>query len=218
MPPVRLAIADDHQIFRQGLLACLRECDAIDVLIEAVNGRDLLDKMQATPVDVVLMDIKMPMMDGMKATEALRQKYTDTQVLALSMFDDDQYILNMMRAGAAGYLLKNAAPDEIIEAVTTVQHKGYYFNDRVSVALIKKLVNPQALPDPPPAAQVDLNERELEVLTLICQEYTSAEIADQLCLSTRTVEGYRTRLFEKIGAKNTVGLVMYAIRNGLIHV
>ena len=217
MSSVRLAIADDHQIFRQGLLACLRECDEIEVLIEAVNGLDLLDKMQSTPVDVVLMDIKMPQMDGMKATEALRQKYTDTQVLALSMFDDDQYILNMMRAGAAGYLLKNASPDEIIEAVTTVQSKGYYFNDRVSVALIKKLVHPEALPEHL-TEEIDLNERETEVLTLICQEYTSAEIADKLCLSTRTVEGYRTRLFEKIGAKNTVGLVMYAIRHGLIRV
>jgi DNA-binding NarL/FixJ family response regulator len=163
------------------------------------------------------MDIKMPEMDGIQTTTAVKQKYKDIKVLALSMFNEDKYIVDMMKAGASGYLLKNAEPEEIIEAIQTVYHKDYYFNEHLSITLIKQLAgnntgggSSQSL--------ADFNEREIEVLRLVCQEYSNQEIADKICLSVRTVEGYRARLFEKTRSKNLVGLVIFAIKTGIINV
>jgi DNA-binding NarL/FixJ family response regulator len=132
------------------------------------------------------------------------------------MFNEDKYIVDMMKAGASGYLLKNAEPEEIIEAISTVYHKGFYFNEHLSITLIKQLVvNDQA---EQPNNKADLNEREIEVLKLVCQECSNQEIADKIFLSVRTVEGYRARLFEKTNSKNLVGLVIYAIKRGIISV
>ena len=132
------------------------------------------------------------------------------------MHNEDKYIVDMMKAGASGYLLKNAEPEEIIEAITTVHNKGFYFNEHLSVTLIKQLVGPGH--DNAPQQSIELNDREVEVLKLVCQEYSNQEIADKIFLSVRTVEGYRARLFEKTGSKNLVGLVIFAIKNGIISV
>ena len=124
----------------------------------------------------------------------------------------------MMKAGASGYLLKNAEPEEIIDAIATVYEKGFYFNEHLSVTLIKQLVGPGSYTDGAGQQNVDLNDREIEVLRLVCQEYSNQEIADKIFLSVRTVEGYRARLFEKTGSKNLVGLVIFAIKRGIISV
>jgi DNA-binding NarL/FixJ family response regulator len=162
------------------------------------------------------MDIKMPEMDGMQTTAHIHQNFKDIKVLALSMHNEDKYIVDMMKAGASGYLLKNAEPEEIIEAINTVHNKGFYFNEHLSVTLIKQLVGPGH--DNTPQPNIELNDREIEVLKLVCQEYSNQEIADKIFLSVRTVEGYRARLFEKTGSKNLVGLVIFAIKNGIISV
>ena len=133
------------------------------------------------------------------------------------MFNEDKYIVNMMKAGASGYLLKNAEPEEIIEAISTVFYRDYYFNEHLSITLIKQLAGN------PNTASVgqslsDFNEREIEVLKLVCQECSNQEIADKICLSVRTVEDYRARLFEKTKSKNLVGLVIFAIKTGIINV
>jgi DNA-binding NarL/FixJ family response regulator len=217
MEKIRLAIADDHKIFRNGLKATLEDCADFDLLIEASNGKQLIGMLTEHTPDVILMDIKMPEMDGIQTTTAVKQKYKDIKVLALSMFNEDKYIVDMMKAGASGYLLKNAEPEEIIEAIQTVYHKDYYFNEHLSITLIKQLAgnntgggSSQSL--------ADFNEREIEVLRLVCQEYSNQEIADKICLSVRTVEGYRARLFEKTRSKNLVGLVIFAIKTGIINV
>ncbi|MGB3617814.1 MAG: response regulator transcription factor, partial [Catalinimonas sp.] len=207
---------DDHHVFRRGLIACVKEVPRLQVVQEAEDGQMLLDKIDETLPDVVLMDFRMPVMDGLRATETITKKHPGIRVLALSMYDDDQYIVGMMRAGAKGFLVKTAPPQEITSAVIAVYERGFYFNDRVSAALAKQLVHPEHLPAPVEAP--DLNDRESDVLRLVCEELTSAEIADKLCLSVRTVEGYRSRLFEKTGAKNTAGLVLYAIRHNLFTV
>ena len=166
---------------------------------------------------LLLMDIKMPEMDGIQTADYVHQHYKHIKILALSMFNEDKYIVDMMKAGASGYLLKNAEPEEIIEAISTVYHKGFYFNEHLSITLIKQLVTNEHS-DNIPNNKADLNEREIEVLKLVCQEYSNQEIADKIFLSVRTVEGYRARLFEKTCSKNLVGLVIYAIKRGIISV
>jgi DNA-binding NarL/FixJ family response regulator len=217
MGKIKLAIADDHKIFRNGLKATLEDCADFDLVIEASNGKQLLGMLTEVKPDVILMDIKMPEMDGIQTTSAIKQKYKDVKVLALSMFNEDKYIVDMMKAGASGYLLKNAEPEEIIEAISTVFYKDYYFNEHLSITLIKQLAGNNNSNNPSQSL-ADFNEREIEVLRLVCQECSNQEIADKICLSVRTVEGYRARLFEKTRSKNLVGLVIFAIKTGIINV
>jgi len=217
MEKIKLAIVDDHKIFRNGLKATLEDCADFDLVLEASNGKQLIGMLALAKPDVILMDIKMPEMDGIHTTAYVKQHFNHIKILALSMFNEDKYIVDMIKAGASGYLLKNAEPEEIIEAISTVIHKDYYFNEHLSVTLIKQLVgNTHA--GTAPQSLVDFNEREIEVLRLVCQEYSNQEIADKICLSVRTVEGYRARLFEKTKSKNLVGLVIFAIKTGIISV
>jgi len=217
MEKIRLGIADDHKIFRNGLKATLEDNPDFDLIVEASNGKQLIAQLGVNVPDVILMDIKMPEMDGIQTTAQVKQRYPNVKVLALSMFNEDKYIVDMMKAGASGYLLKNAEPEEIIEAISTVYHKDYYFNEHLSVTLIKQLAgNSQA--GNAALSLGDFNEREIEVLRLVCQEYSNQEIADKIFLSVRTVEGYRARLFEKTRSKNLVGLVIFAVKTGIISV
>lgn len=217
MPVINLAIADDHKIFREGLKATLEDCADLNLIFEAGNGIELVKQLAVKSPDVVLMDIKMPEMDGMQATAYIHENFSHVKVLALSMYNEDKYILNMMKAGASGYLLKNAEPQEIVDAIFTVYKKGFYFNEHLSITLIKQLME-KSTHNSKGKEETELNEREIEVLKLICQEKQNTEIADKLFLSVRTVEGYRTKLFEKTGSKNIVGLVIYAIKKGIIDV
>jgi DNA-binding NarL/FixJ family response regulator len=217
MKKINLAIADDHKIFRNGLKATLEDCAEFDLVLEASNGKQLIGLLTSTTPDVILMDIKMPEMDGIQTTSYVKQHYPQIKILALSMFNEDKYIVDMMKAGASGYLLKNAEPEEIIEAISTVYDKDYYFNEHLSLTLIKQL-NVPAKNISPSQHLADFNDREIEVLKLVCQECSNQEIADKMFLSVRTVEGYRARLFEKTKSKNLVGLVIFAIKAGVINV
>lgn len=217
MEKIKLAIADDHKIFRNGLKATLEDHPGFDLILEASNGKQLIGMLTEAAPDVILMDIKMPEMDGIQTTTLVKQKYKNIKVLALSMFNEDKYIVDMMKAGASGYLLKNAEPEEIIEAISTVYHKDYYFNEHLSITLIKQLAGNTGAQQAAHSL-ADFNEREIEVLRLVCQEYSNQEIADKICLSVRTVEGYRARLFEKTRSKNLVGLVIFAVRTGIINI
>jgi DNA-binding NarL/FixJ family response regulator len=217
MRKINLAIVDDHKIFRNGLKATLEDCADFDLILEASNGKQLIGLLTSITPDVILMDIKMPEMDGIQTTAYVKQHYHQIKVLALSMFNEDKYIVDMMKAGASGYLLKNAEPEEIIEAISTVYEKDYYFNEHLSVTLIKQL-NVNAKNVNPGQHLADFNDREIEVLKLVCQECSNQEIAGKMFLSVRTVEGYRARLFEKTKSKNLVGLVIFAIKAGVINV
>src|SRR5258708_24346501 len=216
MEKIRLGIADDHKIFRNGLKATLEDYENFDLVLEASNGKQLIAQLNTITPDVILMDIKMPELDGIQTTAYVKQHYDKIKVLALSMFNEDKYIVDMMKAGASGYLLKNAEPEEIIEAISTVFQKDYYFNEHLSITLIKQLAG-NTQPGSSPQNLADFNEREIEVLKLVCQEHSNQEIADIICLSVRTVEAYRARLFEKTKSKNLVGLVLFAIKTEIIN-
>jgi DNA-binding NarL/FixJ family response regulator len=215
MSKIKIAIADDYKIFREGLKVGLSADDSLEVILEADNGEDLLKGLENVTPDVILMDLKMPIMDGMEATKEVRKKYPSVKVLVVSMYEDDKFIIHLMENGANGYLLKNTEPDEIRRSIYAVHENGYYFNDLVNKALLKKLVLKNNL-KPSFNQNVELTEREQEVLKLICEEKTAGEIAKDIFLSPRSVEGIRQRLIEKVGVRNSAGLVMFAVKNGLV--
>jgi DNA-binding NarL/FixJ family response regulator len=215
MSTIKIAIADDYKIFREGLKVGFSADENLEVIMEADNGEDLLKALQTMTPDVIIMDLKMPIMDGMEATKAVRKKYPSIKVLVVTMYDDDKFIIHLMENGANGYLLKNTEPDEIRKSIYAVHENGYYFNDVVNKALLKKLVLKNNL-KPSFNQNVELTEREMEVLKLICEEKTAAEIAKDIFLSPRSVEGIRQRLIEKIGVRNTAGLVMFAVKNSMV--
>jgi len=214
MSTIKIAIADDYKIFREGLKVSLAQDENLEVVLEADNGEDLITSLVHQKPDIILMDLKMPIMDGMEATQLIRKKNNDIKILVVSMYEDDKFIIHLMEIGANGYLLKNADPDEIRKAIYAAHENGYYFNDLVNKALLKKLVIKNNI-KPSFNENVSLSERELEVLKLICQEKTAAEIGKEIFLSPRSVEGIRQRLIEKIGVRNTAGVVMFAVKNGL---
>lgn len=213
-PKIKYVVADDHKIFREGLKLTLAAEEGLFCIGEAANGLELLTLLESHVPDVILLDIKMPGMDGFEALKVLRADYPDIRVLMLTMQDDEQIIVLLMEAGANGYLLKNAEPEEITHAIEIVASQGYYFSDLVSAALLKRVVHSSKVARFQPPL-VKLTEREVEVLKLICAECTANEIAEKIHLSVRTVEGIRSNLIEKTGVRNIAGLVIYAIRNGI---
>ena len=215
MSTIKIAIADDYKIYRDGLKVGLSPDDILEVIFEADNGEDLMKGLETITPDVIIMDLKMPIMDGMEATKEVRKKYPSIKVLVVTMYDDDKFIIHLMENGANGYLLKNTEPDEIRKSIYSVHENGYYFNDVVNKALLKKLVLKNNL-KPSFNQNVELTEREMEVLKLICEEKTAAEIAKEIFLSPRSVEGIRQRLIEKVGVRNTAGLVMFAVKNNMV--
>lgn len=211
---IKYAIADDHKLFRKGVIAALEDSPDLELVLEAQNGRELLNNLNKAKPDIILLDLKMPEMDGIQATAEIRKQNENIKIIVITMHDDEKYVIHLMEIGANGYLLKNAEPEEIKTAIHTAYENGYYFNDFVNKALLKRVVHKTQL-KPIFNKDIELTSREIEVLKLICQEQTANEISQLIFLSPRTVEGIRTRLLEKIGVKNTAGLVMYAVKNGI---
>jgi DNA-binding NarL/FixJ family response regulator len=215
MKKIKIAIADDYKIYRDGLKVGLAADSNLQVVLEADNGEDLLNGLSTAMPDVIIMDLKMPIMDGMEATKEVKKRFSSIKILVVTMYEDDKFIIHLMENGANGYLLKNAESDEIRKSIYAVHENGYYFNDLVNKALLKKLVMKGNF-KPSFNQDIDFTERELEVLKLICEEKTAAEIGKEIFLSPRSVEGIRQRLIEKVGVRNTAGLVMFAIKNGIV--
>ena len=215
---LKLAIADDHELFRKGFISMLSGVPDFEFVLEAANGQELLDKMATQSVDIVLMDLQMPVMDGMQATEILLEKYPDVKVIVVSMFDEDRFVIHMLEKGVHGYLLKDTSTDEVEKAIYRVAEEGFYYSDFVSRAMHRKMVNRSANKQPnfSTTANVGLSNREQEVLRLLCDGLSTTEISDKLFISTRTVEGHRLRILEKTGTKNTAAAVAFAYKNHVI--
>ena len=213
MSKIRIIIADDHEIFRDGFKLMINKQEDIELVGEAGDGRELIELTTALKPDVIITDIKMPRMDGIEATKHLGQEFPDTGVIGLSMFDEEDLIVDMLEAGAKGYLLKNADKNEVLEAIRTVYQQEPYYCKHTSGKLAQMIAKSKFNPYKK-AKKIEFSEREIEIIQLICQELTNKEIADKLFLSIRTVEGYRLKIQEKMNVKNSIGLVIYAIRNG----
>ena len=214
MHQITYIIADDHLIFRQGLKYALADDKTLKLVSEADNGRMLLQQIAQHRPDVVLLDLKMPEMDGIEATREIHALHPAVKILMLTSYSDEHFILHLLEQGINGYLLKNAEPDEIKKAIHSVYDHDYYFNQLLNNTMLRTITRKNTdLKFKEPAK---LNDRETNVLQLICQEKTTAEIAAEIFLSPRTVEGIRTTLIEKLGVRNTAGLVIYAIKHGVI--
>jgi len=207
-------MADDHEIFRDGFKLMLSRNKDIQLVAEAENGRELLELVGFHLPDVVVTDIKMPIMDGIEATRVIKSKFPDIGIIGLSMFDEDDLIIEMLDAGALGYLLKNADKDEVAAAIQAVFRGEHYYcrstHAKMMQLIAKSRYNPYSKKE-----KITFTDKEIEVIQLICQEYLNKEIADKLKVSVRTIEGYRLRILERMQVKNTVGLVVYAIKHGI---
>lgn len=212
--PIRIALVDDQKLFRGGLKMILSDRPDFQVVFEADNGKQFFERLAFEPVDVVILDVEMPVMDGIETLEMIRDKHPDIRVIMLTMHDSDRLINHLMQLGANGFLLKDENPEIVRTAVERVGQEGIFFRDYVSKALLKGGRQKPSKPDG--YFGPNISERELEVLTLICQEFTSKEIAEKLFISARTVEGHRRSLQDKTGARNLVGLVLYAVKNGIV--
>jgi len=215
MSQIRVAIADDHKIFRKGVILSLRSYTNIKFVQEAENGEELLNGIVEAQPDLVLMDLRMPTKDGIETTKVLSKTYPDIKVLVLTMYEDERFVSHLMENGANGYLLKSADPSEIKKAILEVMTKGYYLNNFVNRVLLKKS-HARGKSIPSLNNEVVLNEKEKEVIRLLCMEFTATEIAQKMEISPRTVEAIKDRLMERFGAKNTAGLVFFAVKNNLI--
>ena len=215
MNEIKVAIADDHKIFRKGVILSMRSYSNIKFVLEADNGEELLAKIPEFEPNVVLCDLKMPIKDGIDATKLITKNFPNIRVIILTMYEDERFVGHLMDCGAAGYLLKNTDPVEINKAIIDVMRTGFYLNPFVNKVLIKKNYSKQKF-NPSLTSEVVLSEREKEVLTLVCMEFTAAEIAAKMDISARTVEAIKDRLMERFGVKNSVGLVFYAMKNSLI--
>ncbi|QEC76855.1 response regulator [Mucilaginibacter ginsenosidivorax] len=208
--PIQIALVDDHRLFRSGIAALIDSFGGYNILFEATHGQELIGSISAGLVpDIILLDINMPVMDGISTAQWLRKYHPSIRIIILSMFEDAEKVLLMVRAGVKGYLLKDAEPDEFERALIKVSEGDLFYPDFVTRHLLNNFNIDKE-------AQVQLNPREIEFLRLTSTELTYKEIADTMNISVRTVDSFRDHLFEKLQIKSRVGLVLYSIKNKLI--
>jgi DNA-binding NarL/FixJ family response regulator len=210
---INLIIADDQELFLEGLHLLLTGEEDISIIGEAKNGREVLDLVMRQKPDVVITDIQMPEMDGVELTRVLQESYPEIRVIGLTMYQEDHWIVDMLEAGARGYLFKDSSKEKLIEAIRVVCGNGRYFCETTSVKLLKKIAGSKV-----PVSRKELarfTDTEIKIIQLVCQQLSSREIGEQIYLGVKTVESYRNKIFDKMGVKNMAGMVIYAIQCGL---
>ncbi|MHC0442193.1 response regulator [Flavobacterium sp. 2] len=210
---VKIALVDDEVLFRKGIAFLLQREENIEIIFEASNGEELLASLEESEIkpDIIVMDLKMPVLNGVEATKIIRKSYPDIKIIALTSYDTKSFIANMIQVGAVAYLIKNTTPKDLIHTINEVAKKGFYYNENVLKIIQETIVSSKT-------SKVNLetsflSPREIEILQLICQQKTTTEIAEHLFLSPRTVEGHRNNLLLKTESRNIAGLVVYAIQN-----
>ena len=214
MKKIKIILVDDHQMFREGLKFVLSQIHEFEIIGEASNGQEYIDLLENISPDVVLMDIGMPVMDGIQATERTTKEYPTINVIALSMFSDQEYYHKMVAAGVKGFLIKEAGVDELEKAIKTIYQGNAYFSQELLRNIIVNISNPKITSRDP----FQLTKREEEVLLMICKGFTTKEISDMLFISQKTVEGHKTNLLSKTNSKNTINLMLFAFKNKLVNI
>ena len=214
---VNIIIADDHSIFRDGLKTVLKKIQSVKKISEAGNGKETIALLEKNSFDIVLMDIEMPEMDGVEATKIIRSRFPQVKVIALTMFNNQKYILELYDAGVDGYLLKNTTLDELSKAIDTVSGGEHFYSKEISDVLYKGLLKRDTI-----SAQKSelehITPREIEIMKLVCDQFTNFEIAEKLFISRKTVERHKENLFAKTHSKNLAGLVVFAIKHDMYRI
>ena len=220
MKKINIIIADDEQLFRSGIRFLLNREQNFNVIFEAENGKELIDFIANTEEfpDVILMDLKMPEMNGVEATKVIHKTHPDIKIIALTSFDGKSFITNMIDVGASSYLLKNTSPKMVILTINEVFKKGFYYDEKVLTIIHENIISSSGKRIKSDLDKKLLSKREIDVLELICDQCTTSEIADKLFISPRTVEGHRNNLLLKTQSKNVAGLVIYGIQKKLIEI
>jgi len=215
---IKIAIADDEELFRQGISFILNKEMNFEIIIQATDGADLIEQLSVCDdlPEIILMDLKMPNLNGVEATKIIKKGYPDVKIIAITSYYSKPFISNMIATGAVAYLAKNTPPKEVIATVNAVAVKGFCYNENVMQVIQENMLNPNAKPTRSYFDVDYLTKREAEVLKLICDQKTTNEIADQLFISPRTVEGHRNNLLLKTEAKNTAGLVIFAFQHKIV--
>ncbi|MDO9375540.1 MAG: response regulator transcription factor [Ferruginibacter sp.] len=214
---IKIAIADDHKIFRDGIKMALSGKENLKMLWEAEDGKDMMHKISIKKPEVLLMDIRMPEIDGINGIELIRKEYDDIKIIVLTMYDDHQMISKMMEMGANAYLTKTTDPEEIYEAILTCINDDFYFNDLVNKAVMGKLLQKKNVRQHyGTSTAIHFNEKEIKILQLLAEDKTTEEISKVIFLSPRTIETIRQNMKTKVNAKTIGGLLMYGMRNKLI--
>jgi two-component system response regulator NreC len=213
---IKVFLADDHLLFRQGIKALLDKVADIEIVGESSDGKDAIAKVNRLKPDVVLMDITMPIINGLEATKSIRERSPSVKILILTMHDTDQYLSGMLEAGASGYVVKTAASDELITAIREVHEGDVHLYPSIARMLVEDYLEKVKVGGGENASYTGLTPREQEILTYIAEGKQNKDIAELLYISTRTVQAHRTNLMIKIGAHDRTEVVKYAIRKGLI--
>lgn len=209
---ILLGVVDDHPIMRAGMVSLISEFDGLQIVFEASNGLEMQTQLlKGLFPDIILMDIRMKGMDGFEATTWLRDHFPSVKVLALSMVEEGEAIVTMIKNGACGFVLKESRPSEIVQAIRTVADRGYFLNELVSGKLIHSLQKPHIC-----ATAFHISEKEQTFIRMCCTELTYKEIAVQMGLSPHTIENYREAVFRKLDVKSRAGIILYAIKNKLV--
>jgi len=213
---INIAIVEDHRLFREGLKSLFSDIKDFEVLAEYGNGKDYIDNIFNLKVDVVIMDIEMPVMNGIEATRLSKIKKPEIQIIALSMFSDQKYYYEMIKSGISGFVLKEASPEELEKAIRDVHNGLGFFSPKLlqqAIISIPEMEKKRKFID-----KLQLTDREIEIIELVCQGYNNNKIADKLFLSPKTIESHKTNLLSKTGTKNSAELIIFAIKNELIEI
>ncbi len=210
-----VALVDDHELLRSGLAAIINSFDGYKVIMQSGNGKEFIDQLnQDGPPDIVLLDITMPVMDGFETAEWIKKNLSSTRVLVLSMLENDIAIIRMMKNGARGYLLKDSKPKIFKQALDSIRDTGYFINELISDKLMNYISNGNSFAVNAPFGS--LTDNEVHFLRLICSDKTYKEIAEEMCVSPRTIDSYRDNLFKKLDIKTRVGLAIFAMKHNLV--
>ena len=213
---VKIGIAEDQTLFRHGLIQILNSLDNVEVVLEAENGQEFLEGLKKKKVDIAFLDYNMPILNGAKTAKLISEKFPKTRILFISMYNEDEFILSAIENGANGYITKDEDIDEIELAIDSIMSTGYYLNDGTSKMVVGSLLSNGKLSPNFKRSYKVLSELEMLVVKLICQEYNTKEISEIIFKGVRTVEGIRSNILKKTGAKNSTGIVMYAVKKGII--
>ncbi|MDP1621016.1 MAG: response regulator transcription factor [Bacteroidales bacterium] len=206
----RVFIVEDHAIFREGLKRVIAEIDDVELVGEAENGEIFLEKLKKVTPDIVLMDIQMPVMDGLETTDRALKYDPSLKILVISMFGEEEYVYSMVEKGVYGFILKTSGIKDLEKAINRVSDGQQYYSEEILGLLVKKVRQIDAV------EKVVFTDKEMEVLRFLCKGFSNSEIADKIFLSVRTVEGYRNKLLQKTGSANVINLVIYALRNKIV--